>query len=308
MLGTVGTQPREPRKRRELPIRLTTTRVVWATLPVTVGPAAVAALDGHSAPVRIVVAVWLVAIWLAALATLVVPRPFGLTVLRAAAPVALGTAVWAALAGAGNVPVRALALVVGAVAFVLALGAAVATWCVEGSAYGDERRFPLRTPPALVVTLVPLAVALLVAGSILGPLLLAVGRWVPGAVAVVLGAALGYAAFRSLHLLSRRFVVLVPAGVVVADPMTLTDPFLFVREHVVDLTSIPDGRAPEGALDLRLGAVFGSVALHLDGDAPLTLRRRSTSVPAASSRVLVTPVRRGELLEAAAQRRIRTTP
>ena len=34
-----------------------------------------------------------------------------------------------------------------------------------------------------------------------------------GTFIVVLGAALGYAAFRSLHLLSRRFVVLVPAGV-----------------------------------------------------------------------------------------------
>lgn len=308
MVGTVGTTPGEPRKRRELPIRLTLTRVVWATLPVTVGPAAVAAVDARSTPVRIVVATWLVAIWFAALVALVVPRPFGLTVLRIAAPVAPGTAVWAVLAGAGGVPVRALALAAGAVAFALAVGAPVATWCVEGSAYGDERRFPLRTPPALVVTLVPAAVALLVAGSILGPLLLAVGRWVPGLAALVLGAAVGFAAFRSLHLLSRRFVVLVPAGIVVADPMTLTDPFLFVREHVVELTSIPDGRAPEGALDLRLGAVFGSVALHLDGDAPLTLRRRSTSVPAASSRVLVTPVRRGELLEAAARRSIRATP
>jgi hypothetical protein len=289
-----------------LPIRLTLTRVVWATLPITVGPVAVAALEAHSTPVRVVVAVWLVSIWLAALAGLVVPRPFGLTVLRAAASVAPGVAAWAVLTGAGSIPVRIVAAVAGATAFALALGAAVATWCVEGSAYGDERRFPLRTPPALVVTLVPAAVALLAAGSLTGPVLLAVGRWVPGAVALVVGVALGFAAFRSLHLLSRRFVVLVPAGIVVADPMTLTDPFLFVRDHVVDLAPLPDGRAPEGALDLRLGAAFGSVALHLDGEAPLTLRRRSTSVPAASSCVLVSPVRRADLLDAAAQRRIRT--
>ena len=35
---------------------------------------------------------------------------------------------------------------------------------------------------------------------------------------------------RLVHQLSRRWVVLVPAGLVVADPLTLTDPVLFVRK------------------------------------------------------------------------------
>lgn len=305
MVGTVGTHPRESRKRRELPIRLTLTRVVWATLPVTLGPAALAVASERSGATGAVIAIWLLAVWIIGFAALVVPRPFGLTVLRATAPIAPLVAIWAIATDTGTAGARAVAGAVAVVTVVLATSAAVATWCVEGTAYGDERRFPLRTPPALTVTLVPLAVALIAAGTLAGPLLIAAGRWVLGGIAVALGAGLAFGAFRSLHLLARRFVVLVPAGIVIADPMTLTDPFLFVREHVVDLAPIADGSRPDGALDLRLGAAMGAVALHLDGAAPLTLRRRTVAVPAAATAVLVTPIRRRALLEAAGERRIR---
>lgn len=288
-----------------MPISLTLTRVVWATLPVTVGPATVTALGDHSTPVRVVVTVWIVMVWIAALVALVLPRPFGLTTLRVAAPVPVALALWALVSGSPGVGIGALALLAGALALVLVLGAELAIWCVEGSAYGDERRFPLRTPPALLVSLVPAAVGALAAGTLLGPLLLAAGRWIPGIAALLVGGPLAYGSFRSLHLLSRRFLVLVPAGVVVADPMTLTDPFLFVRDHVLALVAIPTGPPPADALDLRLGAAYGSVALRLDGDAPLTLRRRTTAVPAAARTVLIAPLRRSALLTAAEARRLR---
>ena len=81
-----------------------------------------------------------------------------------------------------------------------------------------------------------------------------------------LALAVGWPAGRSssvrlVHQLSRRWVVLVPAGIVIADPLTLTDPVLFVRERVMGIGPADPGRRPPAdALDLRLGAVLGSCA------------------------------------------------
>ena len=80
---------------------------------------------------------------------------------------------------------------------------------------------------------------------------------------------------RLVHQLSRRWVVLVPAGIVIADPLTLTDPVLFVRERVMGIGPADPGRRPPAdALDLRLGAVLGSCALLLTDEADLMRRVR----------------------------------
>ena len=66
-----------------------------------------------------------------------------------------------------------------------------------------------------------------------------------------------------------------PAGFVIADPMTLTDPVLFVREHILGLgPADPKVRPPDDATDLRLGAAHGSLALLLDDDAEIYRRVR----------------------------------
>ena len=59
---------------------------VWVTLPLTAGSAAADALDGWSTAPQIVAAVLLWTAWAAALLAVVVPRPIGLTVVRAVAP------------------------------------------------------------------------------------------------------------------------------------------------------------------------------------------------------------------------------
>ena len=70
------------------------------------------------------------------------------------------------------------------------------------------------------------------AGVVAPVLLLADGRIVLGVAALLVGAGLVYLLSRSLDSLSRRWAVLVPAGFVVVDPLTLADPVLFLREHV----------------------------------------------------------------------------
>ncbi|MDQ1515037.1 MAG: hypothetical protein QOE80_867 [Actinomycetota bacterium] len=240
----------------------------WASLVITGGPAAAAALDSWSTSPRAVASIILWAAWGAALLASFAPRPVGLTALRVAAPVAVVLAL-AAEPAAG--PVKGLLAVAGtAVAAVLAFTPAVGYRFVNGAAYGDERRYPLRVPPALLLGPVPLAVVLMAAGVLAGPLLLADQRYVPGVVAAVVAVPLVRSAGRSVYSLSQRWAVLVPAGIVLKDPLTLVDPVLFPRDRIASLRPLPFPTAPaDDVLDLRLGAAAGSLVLELTDEAQL---------------------------------------
>jgi hypothetical protein len=113
-------------------------------------------------------------------------------------------------------------------------------------------------------------VGLTAAGVLAGPLLLADERYVAGLVALVVAVPVVRAAGRSLYALSQRWAVLVPAGIVLKDPLTLVDPVLFPRERIASLRPLPFPTAPaDDILDLRLGAAAGSLVLELTDEAPL---------------------------------------
>jgi len=282
--------------------------LAWATLPATAGPGASDALDTFRDAPRIVGAVILWGAWLLGLVAVLAPRPRGLTFARTAAPVAVVLALAAVIDGRIEdlVAVGAVAGTVVAAAFITDPDFALAS--VNGDSYGNERRFPLVTPPALYLGPLPVVRALAAAAVVVPPLLLADEQWVAGAITAVVAVPIMLAASRALHSLSRRFVVLVPAGIVIADPMTLADPVLFTREHVMLLRAVPSTAAlSDDELDLRLGATRGSARLVLDHPADLLRARRgraaSAMVKAPALRVAV--VARGQMLAAAAQRRLR---
>lgn len=177
--------------------------------------------------------------------------------------------------------------------------------CAQGAAYGDEERFPLKVPPALFIGVLPVAVLAVGAGVAAGPLLIADDNIAAGIVVLLVGWTLAAALLRSLHLLSRRWAILVPAGFVIADPMTLTDPVLFVREHILGLgPADPRVRPSEDATDLRLGAAHGSLALLMDEDAEIYRRTRGGGRGVHTHLLLIATVAAPELLEHAAARRI----
>jgi hypothetical protein len=152
---------------------------------------------------------------------------------------------------------------------------------------------------------VPLAVLLVGAGIATGPLLIADESVVAGVVAVVVGFPVAGLLLRSLHVLSRRWGVLVPAGFVIADPMTLTDAYLFPREHILGLgPADPKLRPPTEAADLRLGAAYGSLAILLDEDVDLSRRVRGNTPRQRTHLVVFTPVAAADLLRLAESRRI----
>jgi hypothetical protein len=175
---------------------------------------------------------------------------------------------------------------------------------IDGSAYGHERRFALRVPTALVLGPIPLAAIAAVAGPIAGPLLLAAEQWVAGAFALAFGLPIAWLAIRSLHGLARRWVVLVPAGLVLHDSHALVEAVLFPRPLVSRLGPAR-AEGPAGRLDLTVGAL--GLALELDLVEPVAVsprrRDRTVQVEPASS-LAFTPSRPGALLAAARDHRI----
>lgn len=282
-------------------------RIVWVTLPITAGPAASAALRGWSDAPEVVAEVLLWFAWAVGLLAVVAPRPLSLTAVRVVAPALLVAALAAASGGEPSTFAAIGALVATAVAVALVSGHDVALAAANALAYGDEQRVLLRTPPALFLGPLPVARLVVAAAIASPPLLLADEQWVIGAVTLVIAVPAVAVLARALHGLSRRWGVLVPAGLVIVDPLTLADPVLFLRERIMSLRAADAAPVPPTVLDLRLGAGAGSVALVFDEEAELVRggrgRHGGDTVKALELRFAV--ARRRAFLDAAGSRRIR---
>jgi len=284
-------------------IGLWCTRVIWALLPLTTGGAFDDATRSWStAPARVAdVILW--AVWAAGLFALFAPRPWGLTLLRIVAPCGVACA---ALSITSTSTASALLAIAGALAAaILALSAPVASAAANALAYGDEQRFVLHTPLPLLLGPIPIAVALAGLGFSAGPLLLAAGRGVAGAVAVVVGIPAALLLVRLLHPLSCRWLVLVPAGIAVADPLTLTEPVLVRRDRIARIRRTASAALPPGALDLRLGTLTGGVTAELSAPVEFGRRRGRANAEVITTTVLaLSVVRADQALARARERRI----
>jgi hypothetical protein len=271
-------------------------RALWLALPFTAGPALADALHDTSRPVQVVASIGLWLGWVAGLVATVVPHPVTLTVVRMLAPAAA-----AAAAATG----RPLAVAWTAVTAVWVFAPPIGVWCVNGPAYPNERRLPLRAPGALLAGPLLLAWALVVAGIAAGPLLLAARSWVAGALATVVGLPIAIVLGRALHGLSRRWLVFVPAGLVVHDPISLLDPVLFRRQDIERLGPAPIGT---DALDLTQRSPGLALEVVFVEPAELTLLKPGHRVGdrVNATALLVTPTRPGDVLAEARARRIRT--
>jgi hypothetical protein len=288
------------------PLFLWLLRVTWITLPVAAGPAASASLATWSDGPRVAGAVLLWIAWALGLLATLAPRPITLTALRVVAPAFVIGAVLAAFDGAASTIAIVGAVVATFVCALLTSGHDIASAAANAIAYGDEQRYPLRVPPALFLGPLPGARLVVMAGVVAPVLLLADGRIVVGVAALLVGAALVYFLSRSLDSLSRRWAVLVPAGFVVVDSLSLADPVLFLREHIRHVAPEPPAQAGDAVLDLRLGAGAGSVSVRFDEAVELTraARGRRGGATVTTAEIMVAVVRRDEMLRKAAERRL----
>jgi hypothetical protein len=280
-----------------------TARVAWIVLPFTTGAALGDVIEPWARAPETVAAVLLWAAWFAGLVALLTTRPWGFTTLRVVAPSTLTISVISAWSAPGST--AALAIAFAAIAVATTLSSPVAHACAASTAYGPERRYPLRVPISLLAGPLPVSVAIIAAGIASGPLLLANRDYITGAITLVLGLPIVAALIRSLTALDHRWIVLVPAGLVVVDPLTFPDPVLLPREHIAALARAPRG-AGGGGRDSTEILVGGAGPLLLTCREQGTFLRRSGRGRASveADRLRLTPLRPGLVLDAAGTHRI----
>jgi hypothetical protein len=279
-------------------------RVAWLAQAAALG-AYGDALDGRRGAVQLVAAVGLWAGWGLVLVALLVPAVATLTVVRMAVPAALAASIWAVLAG-GNGAAGAAAIALAALATVVAFSGDVGQLFVQASAYGAEQRLLLRPPPAWVV-IVGVTWLVAAAGILAGPILLAAGVWWLGAPALVIGALVAWQGGRRIHRLSRRWLVFVPAGVVVHDHVILADAHLF---RTIDVAHFALAMEGTGAADFTGGALGPAIEIQLREmldvllhPTPAEPRGKMLHVRA----MLVSPTRPGRALALAGEGRLTVT-
>ncbi len=281
--------------------------VVWAALALTSGPAFAAALQPCDPAFRTACSIGLWLVWAAGLVAALVPRTVTLTAMRIVAPATLTASVWAAATTPSVSAKDVVALAAGALVTAVAFSPATGQAFVNGSAYGLEFRLPLRPPATILLGPVEGAWIVTVAGLVAGPLLLADRQWIIGALALVIGWPAAWWTSRSLHILSRRWLVFTPAGLVLHDQLAVIEAVLVLRRQV---RSIGPALVGSTARDLSLGATGLALEVTLDETIPISLtparrlRDRQKVVSEDIDALLFTPTRPGRVLAAAADRQL----
>ena len=137
-------------------------------------------------------------------------------------------------------------------------------------------------------------------------MLLAARQWIGGAIAIAVGVPVVALVVRQMHLLSRRWLVFVPAGIVVHDPLTLTEPIL-VQRHLVRRfgPALADAADSATALDTTGGAL--GLVLELRSAEPFSVgvrRGRDRSERTGVEAMLVSPTQPAATMAIAADHRL----
>ena len=251
----------------------------------------------RSTNVQIVATVLAWAIWSIAVFSVLFLHPITLTILRIAAPVIAASLIFFVFDTPQTQQIISAA--VGIAILLLSFNADIGNLFVQASAYGDEKRFLLRPPVALVAPVV-LATTVLIAATISAPLLIAAKNLWTGA-ACAATSALGIWFFaRRIHQLSRRWFVFVPSGFVIHDE-TLLGTNLMIRKH--DLVEMQLAKSDSQAADLT--ALTWGVPLELVFKQPQDVSLTSLSAKYLkalsaihASSVLIAPSRPGAILRA----------
>jgi hypothetical protein len=212
-------------------------RLAWILVAVIGGSAVESAVEGRSSAVAWTAAVGGWALWALAALGLAIASVRSLTIVRLVVPLSLIVAIAAGIGGATAVELLLLGIPA-AMATAAALTAEFGRQWVQASAYGDEERFPLRFPvgAGLAATV---AWMLWAPALITGPLLIAAHSWIAGvAITALAVAGVGLLGPR-WHRLSQRWFVLVPAGIVVHDPVVLADTFPLRTAQVASIALAP---------------------------------------------------------------------
>jgi hypothetical protein len=283
-------------------------RLVWLLASIVVGNGLAEGFEDRASGPALVVEILLWIAWFVVLVAVLAPSPRSLTIARIAGPATSGASVIATVAAgwsAAGVLAIGFASLFSALVYLPTFG----DHMINGSAYGSERRMALR--PLAIVLLGPaqLAWLLVFAGLVTGPILLLAERYVLAALAAIVGVAAVWAGSRVLHQLSRRWIVFVPAGFVIHDPMQIVDAVLFRRNQIMTLgPALVDPDSPDRSdspddltdrHDLSGGALGLALEVALKQPTPVALRERGGISNIEVSRIVFSPTLPGAMLSEA---------
>jgi hypothetical protein len=128
-------------------------------------------------------------------------------------------------------------------------------------------------------------------------------KYVFGFIVFTIGSGLSYFSYRSLSALSQRWLVFVPAGIVLHDNMVLADPFL-IRKSMIK--GIGPALVSTDGLDLTMSSIGMSLVVELYEPAGLTLQMNPLAPPEVRevTSFLVSPSLLPATLEEASSRNI----
>ena len=225
------------------PERIVVSVVIAAWVTIAIASPWQTIADDASRSVSWVLLIWGWLLWTSVAASLLVPSPTSLTIVRIIVPLSVVVSIAAS---------QPLAIFCSVVALIVCSSPVFVDAMVQGGAYGDESRFALRTPLPYVVPAI-IAWLLYTAALIGGSLLLAAQQYIVGAVLVTIGILLSRTIPQRLHRLARRWLVLVPVGIVVHDHLVLHETIMAPSAKILSVARTSDVGE---AADLT-GGVFG---------------------------------------------------
>ena len=285
--------------------------MLWFSLPWSAGRLFGEALAQTSAAFARTASIGAWGGWTLGLAALLMPTAVSLTIVRFLAPAGLAASCWAVAATTATVSGAATAGVICAGSIcVLAALPPLGSRFVDAMSYGDERRLPLRPPQAVLLLLLPLTWAVTLGGLTAGPLLWAAGHGLAGPLLLGFGLPAAAAGARSMHSLSRRWLVFVPGGVVLHDHFTASAPTLIRRNQIASLRPAPAFRGKDDPPVRDLSAGAGGLVLELRLSSSVLIQLRGSRATQKTQKtekleaMLLVPTRPRLALEVAAERKI----
>lgn len=279
-------------------------RVIWISLPLLCGPSLADSLNDFKLLLRTTVSISLWTFWVLILLSTLIATPISLAIIRIGAPAAAALSLWSALETSGSVS-GIIGLAASAIAACVALSAPLGDRFSDGASYGDERRFLLRAPGPVLLLLGPLAWLTSVAGLTVGPILLLNKNFLLGSLISLCGFPLAALASNAIYQLGKRWLVLVPAGILLHDHLSVGDPTLIPRNQ---LANFSPAKVETNALDLSQNS-FG-LSLEIQCLTPLSMMlrtgtRKTTNETSIVESFLINPVRPNVLLAEAQKRGLR---
>lgn len=233
---------------------------------------------------------WWWAAWFAGLVATLVPNPISLTAIRILAPASTAACLVAGFVGdrwpTALIVSVAWSLLVTTIAFMPTTGDPM----INGSAYGSERRMALRAPGFALVGPIQLAWLLAAIGLLAPPLAMAANAGLIIILALVFAGGALWVSGKMLHQLAQRWIVFVPAGFVVHDPVQLLDAVLLRRSAIATFGPAVDvGTDAEiDRTDLTGGAIGLALGVDLVEPTEITLRRSGLSSSDQTAKLIKT--------------------